>query len=114
MDLTAILAAGAILVLVAACSAFFILGRKAGVQREREHQLAANTTAEQTAKRVIGEAEREADALRKSAVLAGKEELIGLREDWEAEARRRREDLERDERRLQERTTVVERKVDMI
>jgi len=114
MDFTAIMAAGAILVLVAACSAFFYLGRKAGVSRERERQEAANASAEQTAKRVVGEAEREADALRKSAVLAGKEELIGLREEWEAEARRRREDLERDERRLQERTTVVERKVDLI
>ena len=50
----------------------------------------------------------------KSAVLAGKEELIGLREEWEGEARRRREDLERDERRVQERTTVVERKMDMV
>jgi ribonuclease Y len=114
MDLTAILAAGAILVLVAACSAFFYLGRKAGANREREHQLAAHATAEQTAKRIIGEAERESDSLRKSAVLAGKEELIGLREEWEAEARRRREDLERDERRLQERTATAERKVDLV
>lgn len=114
MDFTAILAAGAILVLVAACAAFFILGRRAGIRQELAHQRAANASAEQTAKRIVGEAEREAEQLRKSAVLAGKEELISLREEWEAEARRRREDLEGDERRLQERTISVERKVDLV
>ena len=114
MDFTAIVAAGAILVLVAACAAFFVLGRNAGIKGERARQTAANTSAEQTAQRVIAEAEREAGSLRKNAVLAGKEELIGLREEWESEARRRREDLERDERRLQERTTVVERKMDLV
>ncbi|MEO7104095.1 MAG: ribonuclease Y, partial [Gemmatimonadaceae bacterium] len=44
----------------------------------------------------------------------GKEELIRLREEWEAEARKRREDVEGDERRLQERTATIERKADVL
>lgn len=108
-----IVAAGAILVLVAACAAFFVLGRSAGTKAERARQTAANASAEQVATRLVGEAERDADSIRKSAVLAGKEELIGLREEWESEARRRREDVERDERRVQERTAVIERKMDL-
>jgi ribonuclease Y len=114
MDFTAILAAGAVLVLVAASAVFFFLGRKTGTAQELARQQAAGASAEQTAKRVLMDAEREADALQKSAVLAGKEELIRLREAWEAEARKRREDVERDEHRLQERTTQVERKMDLV
>ncbi|MEO7043193.1 MAG: ribonuclease Y [Gemmatimonadaceae bacterium] len=114
MDFTAIWAAGAILVLVAGCGLFFIVGRKAGTKGEVARQSAAGATAEQTAKRIVGDAERDAQSLRKTAVLEGKEELIRLREEWEAEARKRREDVEGDERRLQERTATIERKADVL
>ena len=114
MDFTAILAAGAILVLVAACGLFFVIGRKAGTKEETARQTSAGSSAEQTAKRIVGEAERDAQSLRKTAVLEGKEELIRLREEWEAEARKRREDVEGDERRLKERTGTIERKADAL
>lgn len=114
MDFTAILAAGAILVLVAGCGLFFVIGRRAGTRLEADRQRAAGASAEQTAKRILGDAERDAQALRKTAVLEGKEELIRLREEWEAEARKRREDIEGDERRLQERTGTIERKADAL
>jgi len=114
MDYTAIMAAGAVLVLVAASAAFFVLGRNLGIKGELTRQTAAGASAEQTASRIVSDAEREAESLRKGALLAGKEELMRLREDWEAEARRRRDDLESDERRLQERTTIVERKKELV
>ncbi len=114
MDFTAILAAGAILVLVAGCGLFFVIGRKAGTKGETERQQVAGISAEQTAKRIRDEAERDAQSLRKTAVLEGKEELIRLREEWESEARKRREDVEGDERRLQERTGTIERKADAL
>ena len=109
MDFTAILAAGAILVLVAASAAFFVIGRRVGANGEQARQRAAGMSAEQTAERIRGEAERDAESLRKSAVLQGKEELIHLREEWEAEARKRREDIERDERRLADAEARTER-----
>ena len=114
MDFTAVAAAGAILGLVVASAAFFFIGRRTGTRNELARQTLARASAEETAERIVAEATRDAEALRKTAVLSGKEELIGLREEWEAEGRRRREDLERDERRLQERLAQVDRKGDAI
>ena len=113
MNTTALSAAFGVL-LVLASAAFFFLGRRAGRSAERERQLLAKATAEQTAQRIVGEAEREAESLRKSALISGKEELIKLREDWEVEARRRREEVEREEKRNQDRETTLERKFDVL
>src|ERR1043166_1855805 len=112
VDLTAILAAlGA---LVVASPAFFFIGRRLGTRAEHDRQAAAKATAEESSKRTLGEAERESENLRKSAVVAGKEELIKLRETFEADARGRREEIEREERRLAEREGVLDRKFDML
>lgn len=92
----------------------FVIGRKTGRDAELTARRAAHDTAEDIAKRLLGDAEREADTLRKQAVLAGKEEAMRAREEWEAEARRRREEIEREEKRLQERETILDRKFDVI
>src|SRR6478672_6907368 len=102
MNSTALSAALGVL-LVLASAAFFFFGRRAGRSAERETQLLAKATAEQTSQRIVGEAEREAESLRKSALISGKEELIKLRENWEVEARGRREEVEREEKRVQDR-----------
>ncbi|MEO5580402.1 MAG: ribonuclease Y [Gemmatimonadaceae bacterium] len=108
-----IAAAGAVLVAVA--SAFFLLiGQNRGRRSEVARQVSARSTAEETAKRVLDDAAREAESLRKSAVLAGKEELIGQREDWEVEARKRREEIEAEERRFQEKEGLLNRKYDVL
>ncbi len=112
MNVTAIFAAlGA---LVVASPAFFIYGRRAGRAAELRRQAEAKATAEDVAKRVVADAEREAENLRKSAIVSGKEELIKLRETFELEARGRREEVEREERRLEERETQLDRKVDAL
>jgi len=112
MEASAIIAA--LGVLLVASPAFFVLGRRTGAAAEVRRQAAARATAEETSKRIIGEAEREAETLRKSAVVAGKEEVIKLREKFEAEARSRREEIERDERRLGEREVTLDRKFEML
>src|SRR5258708_34445973 len=66
-------------VIVAACPAFFIVGRKAGGKTEIERQGAAKATAEESSKRIVGEAEREAENLRKSEVVSGWEEVFKRR-----------------------------------
>jgi ribonucrease Y len=112
MDATAIVAAlGAVIV---ASAAFFILGRRTGVAAEVRRLTAAKATAEETAKRIVSDAEREAENLRKSAIVSGKEELIKLREQFESEVRGRREEVEREERRITERETVLDRKSDVL
>ena len=57
MDVIAITAA--LGVFVVASPAFFIFGRKHGRRTERERQAAAKATAEETSKRILGDAERE-------------------------------------------------------
>jgi ribonuclease Y len=100
--------------LVVASAAFFIFGRKTGTAAERERQAAAKATAEETARRILSDAEKESENLRKSAVVSGKEELIKLRENFEVEIRGRREEIEREERRLTERENVLDRKFDLL
>src|SRR4051812_1260794 len=101
MDATAIIAAVGVFVL--ASPAFFMLGRRTGATAELRRQAAAKATAEETAQKIISEAERESVTLRKSAIVSGKEETIRLREAFEAETRSRREEIEREERRLVDR-----------
>ena len=88
MTATAINAALGVLVVLAS-AAFFFFGKRSGQGAEKALQAQSKSTAEETARRIVGEAEQSADTLRKSAVVSGKEELIKLREAWELEARRR-------------------------
>jgi ribonuclease Y len=101
-------------VLVVAVPAFFIVGRRTGAAAEHKRQAQAKATAEDTARRILSEAEREAENLRKSAVVAGKEELIRLRESFETEIRGRRSEVEKEEKRLGERETTLDRKFDVL
>src|SRR6202167_4769470 len=65
---------------VAGSAVAFVVGRRTGRDTEIRARKAAGDTAEQLVKRIIGDAEREADGLRKQAVLAGKEEAMRARE----------------------------------
>jgi ribonuclease Y len=100
--------------LVVAAIPAFLFGKRGGTNSERERQAAAKSTAEETAKRILSDAEKESENLRKSAVVSGKEELIKLRENFEVEVRGRREEVEREERRLTERENVLDRKFDLL
>jgi ribonucrease Y len=106
--------AAALGVVIIASAAFFFLGRRIGVSSEVKRLVATKSTAEETAKRIISDGEREAENLRKSAIVSGKEELIRLREKFESEVRGRREEVEREERRIAERETVLDRKSDLL
>jgi ribonuclease Y len=112
MSEVALLAALGVAVL--ALPALFVLGRKLGKSGELTRQAAAKATAEETSKRIVAEAEREAETVRKSAVVAGKEELIKLRESFETEVRGRRSEVEKEERRVSERETTLDRKFDVL
>ncbi len=112
MDVIAIIAALGVFVIAA--PAFFLVGRSIGTKGELAKQAAAKATAEETSKRIIGEAERDSENLRKSAVVSGKEELIKLRENFESDVRGRREEVEREERRLSEREGVLDRKFELL
>jgi ribonucrease Y len=113
MDWTLLLAGlGGVLLL--ALPALFVLGRRVGVSQEIRRLAAAKATAEETSKKILADAEREAETLRKSAVVSGKEELIKLRETFEAEVRGRRSEVEREEKRVIEREGTLDRKFDVL
>jgi ribonuclease Y len=105
-------------VLVIALPAIFFVGRRTGVaagqQAELERQRASKASSDEIAKRIVEEAEREAETLRKTAVLSGKEELIKLREAAEQELRTRRSSVEAEERRVGERESALERRAEAV
>ena len=113
MSETLLTAALVTLTIVAAAVSFFV-GRSTGSKGEIARQALAKATAEETAKRILGDAEREAESSRKGAVLAGKEEVMRLREAFEQDARGRRVEIEAEEKRLQEKDTVLDRKLDLL
>lgn len=114
MEPDTMLIAAMVVLAVAAAAATFVLGRRAGQSAEHARQATAKATAEETAKRIVDDARREAGSIRKSSELAGKEEVIKLREAWELEARRRRDEVEREERRVDDREAQVERKLEVL
>ncbi len=87
----------------------FVAGQRSERKAEAEKQRRAKATAEETATRIVDEARREAETLRKGAVVAGKEEILVLRESIEQEVRQRRGDVEREEKRVQEREGQLDR-----
>jgi len=101
-------------VLVLALPAFFILGQKRGASAELTRQAMSKSTAEETAKRIISDAEREIETSRKSAVISGKEEVMKLRETAELELRSRRSQVEQEERRVSERDGTLDRKFEVV
>jgi len=88
----------------------FLLGRGLERARERREREAAKDEASQILKR----AREGAESIKESALLAGKEEAFRLRESWEKEEDRRREEIERGERRNDERSEFLDRKFDSL
>jgi ribonuclease Y len=99
---------------LAALPIAFVFGRRAGRAAEDATRRAAGEAADQVAKKIVSEAERDADAARKQAVLSGKEEVMKVREAWEQEARKRREEVEREEKRVTEREQQADRKFELV
>ncbi|GAC1516715.1 MAG: ribonuclease Y [Gemmatimonadaceae bacterium] len=105
-------ALGVLCVVVSAV--FFIVGRRMGESAVMRREAEAKATASDSASRILSEAQREAENVRKGAIVAGKEEVMKAREVWELEARGRREELEREERRIHEREVTLDRKFDVL
>ena len=64
------------------------------------------------ASRILNRAQEEAENARKAGELSGREGAFRLREAWEKEEARRREEIERSERRMEERSDALNRQLD--
>ena len=89
--------------------AFFVLR-----SRERAHRELEKAEARDEASHILKRASDEADAALRAGELAGREEGFRLREAWEKEESRRREDVESAERRNAERSVALDRAVDRL
>ncbi|KGK88524.1 MULTISPECIES: ribonuclease Y [unclassified Clostridium] len=76
--------------------------------------IAKISNAEEEAKRIIGEAEKNAESQKKEAILEAKEEVHKLRNDLERESRDRRNEIQRLERRILQREELLDKKSDML
>lgn len=73
-----------------------------------------SANAEKFAEKIITDAKKEAETYKKAAVLEAKDELYRARVDFEKEVEIRRLELARQERRLQERETNLDRKLEVL
>ncbi|MBW3572273.1 MAG: DUF3552 domain-containing protein, partial [Gemmatimonadetes bacterium] len=92
----------------------FFAGKAVIDSRTQARLVAAKATAEDEAGRIRAAAQQDAESLRKSEVLKGREEAIRAREEWEREEAKRRDEVDRLERRLQERTETLDRKLHLL
>lgn len=76
--------------------------------QERARRTAEVAAARDEGSRILTRAREEGEAARKAAVLEGREESIRLREAWEAEESKRRQELDRVERRAEERASLLD------
>ena len=72
------------------------------------------TNAEELARKLIADAEKEAETLKKEQLLEAKEEVHRLRNEFEKEARERRNEQQRIERRLIQKEESLDRKIEAI
>jgi len=91
-----------------------VVGVLLGGGRERARQELEKSEARDEASRILGRAREESENVRKAAELQGREEAYRLREAWEKEEARRRDELERGERRVSERSDSLDRKFDLL
>ncbi len=91
-----------------------LLGFVVARGRERARQELEKSRAQDEASRILERAKSEADNARKAGELAGREEGFRLREAWEKEETRRREEIERAERRAEERSDALDRQFDRL
>ena len=82
--------------------------------RERARQALEKQGAQGEASRILQRASEEAENIKKAGELAGREEGFRLREAWEKDESRRRDDLERAERRAEERTDTLDRQAERL
>ncbi|MEX2467520.1 MAG: ribonuclease Y [Gemmatimonadota bacterium] len=104
------------LVLVAAVGVVLglIVGFVVGRNRERAARELEKARAQDEASRILSQAREDASKALKAGELEGREASIRMREAWEQEETRRREDLERAERRAEERADALDRQLERL
>ena len=104
-----------IIVIIAAvilCAAAAVIGFNGGVAHRKKIAEAQLGSAEEQAKSIIAEAEKNASAKKREMMLEAKEENQKLRAQFDAEVKERRNELNRQERRIAQKEENLDKKTD--
>lgn len=88
----------------------FLLVRRFEFGRIKEQRERANAEAA----RIVESAQADAESLKRSAELEAKEQILRAKEGWEKELIKRRAEVERTERRLDDRESMLDRKYSIL
>ncbi len=98
---------------IAACkNIYFQKGEAAGVEKRKREAEAITGSAEERAKRIVEDAEKDADSKKKNALVEAKDEIHKIRSEAEKEIKERRTELSRQERRMQQKEENLDKKTD--
>ena len=92
--------------------AALVIGLVGGYVYRKRIAEAKTQQAEEAVRKMIDEAQRRAEALKKETLLETKEEVHQLRSDFDREMKERRSELQRSERRLIQKEESLDRKLD--
>jgi len=96
----------AVIGLIAGALVGWIVASRAGKNRLRDAEAKSN--------QIIDEANHQSDIILKEAELAAKDELIKMKQEFEKETQARRNEIQRDIRKLNDKDSSVERKMDLL
>ena len=103
-----------LLKLLLALGAGAILGAGIGFWVRKRLAEGKVGSAEEHSRKILVEAEKQAENIRKEAQLQSKEDLYRAKADFERETRNKRQDLQKIEKRLAQKEENLEKKVDLI
>lgn len=86
------------------------VGALVGYLMRKQTSEAKIGSATEEAKRIVGDAEREADAMKKEALIEAKDNAIHIRNEAEADAKERRLEVQNTEKRLIQKEDALDRK----
>ncbi|MBO5322002.1 MAG: ribonuclease Y [Clostridia bacterium] len=91
---------------------FGVLGFVFGWNGRRKSAESTIHSAEDEARRILGDAIKNAESKKKEALLEAKDEIHNLRQETERDLRERRSEVQRQEHRLQQKEESLDRKID--
>lgn len=94
------------------CAAAVVIGFNAGISHRKKIAEAEFGSAEEKAKSIVSEAEKNATAKKREMMLEAKEENQQLRAQLDAEIKERRSEISRQERRLAQKEENLDKKTD--
>ncbi len=113
MDIPIVILLCVICCIAGAAIAGFICFRQ-GIRYRKKTAEAAIGSAEEEAQRIVKDAGKEAESLKKSALVEAKDEIHKNRSEAEKEIKERRIEISRQERRIQQKEETLDKKIDMI